>query len=103
MVDVIHYMFESDNRYGSGEEAEGVDKTRETLYSNMYGMTYKYGRKTSTSPRQFTEDELQPDPTADDIKPFNPKKEPTKSFIPPTQFNPESDKPFGLDLDAPLK
>lgn len=102
MVDVIHYFFEEDSRYQSGEEAEGVDKTRTALYSDLYGMRYKYGRKSTSSTPQFTEEELAPD-RDEGLKPFNPQKEPTKAFIPPTQFNPESTKPFGLDLDAPLK
>jgi len=108
MVDVLHYFFEEDMFYSSAEQAEARDETRKKMYSQMYGMTYKYAGTKSRKPGSTTyggevydfSDDV---PVTEDIKPFNPKKNPTKSFIPPTQMDPDSSRPFGIDLDAPLR
>lgn len=102
MVDVIHYLFEEDtSRYSSGEQAEAVSAMRTQLYFS-YNKTYPYavssksnsGRsyipKGASSDFGFTDDPLAGSNGA------------TKSYIPPTDFNPDSALPFGSDLDAPL-
>jgi hypothetical protein len=84
MLDVVHYFFEEDSRYGSAEEAEAVSAVR----SALYGMYYRYGIKSKI--KSSSGDNFYSDP--DEIKPY----------IPPTQFDPESANPFGAVLDAPI-
>lgn len=104
MVDVLHYFFEEDMMVTSGEQAEAKTRLRVSIYQSMYGKTYKYGYESAESKnkRIFDEAMMEPDLLTDDIKPFDPIKQPTKGFIPATQFNPDSPAPFG-DLDAPLR
>ena len=107
MVDVIHYFFEDDMNFTSGEQAEARSKSREKIYSTMYGRPYKYAIKdTKSQQNQFIDPDTIPfddGPDLSGIKPFDPVKEPTKSYIPATDFNPESANPFGGTLDAPMK
>lgn len=107
MVDIIHYYFEEDMNYSTAEQSEARTKTREDLYSKMYGRSYKYSNKTSQTSRTYTEDygDITPEsnvPNAD-IQPFNPKKQPTKAYVPPTEFDETAADPFGAILDSPLK
>lgn len=107
MVDLIHYYFEEDMNYSSAEQAEARSKTREHLYSTLYGKTYKYSQKSSGSSTTYNQDygDITPEsnvPDAD-IQPFNPKKQPTKSYVPPTEFDGGAAEPFGAILDSPLK
>jgi hypothetical protein len=97
MTDVIHFLFEEDARYTSGEEADAVDKLRSMIYGNMYGTTYRYGSsKSSSSDRRYiSKNET---PNYGDL----PIPMETKPYVPPTDFNPESSMPFGGVLDAPL-
>lgn len=103
MLDVLHYFFEEDMTYASGEAAEAKSKMRTRVYQTLYSKKYNYGYESAEdkNKRIFEEALAEPD-VVEDIKPFNPKKQPTKGFIPPTQFNPNSENPFG-DLDAPLR
>ncbi len=95
MLDVLHYYMEEDFRVFSAEQAEARDKARAVLYKLIYDKEYKFG-----SNKNFS------NPTAsgfeDSIDPLDPEKGPTKSYIPPTDFNPDSIKPFGDLLDSPL-
>lgn len=97
MSDVLHFMFEEDLRFSSGEEAQAQSKMRTQLYS-LYGKSYNYGAtnssKTTYGGRAYAPDDVDEfDVTPVDVK---------KSYIPPTKFNPESSNPFGSVLDAPL-
>lgn len=107
MLDVIHYMFEEDMNVSSAEQAEAKSKTRENLYSSLYNTTYKYAYKSDNSKsNSFVDPDTIPvedGPDLADIKPFDPKKEPTKSFVPATDFDPDAVNPFGGTLDAPMK
>jgi len=89
MLDVLHFFFEQDSRYGSAEEVESVSALRSSLYSNMYGTTYSYG-----SPKKNV------NYTANDDYISDPSV--TKPYIPPTEFNPDSFNPYGNVLDAPI-
>lgn len=106
MLDVIHYIFEEDMFAYSAESAEAKSKTRENMYANMYDRTYKYAYKKSEPSTQFIDPDTIPfedGPSLDDVKPFDPKKQPTKAYVPPTEFNPDSANPFMGTLDAPMK
>lgn len=108
MVDIIHYYFEEDMNYSTAEQSEARTKTRENLYSKLYNRHYKYSQKTTPSTsRTYTEEygDITPEsnvPNAD-IQPFNPKKQPTKAYVPPTEFDGSAQEPFGAILDSPLK
>lgn len=95
MLDVLHYYMEEDFRVVSADQAEARDKSRAVLYKLIYNKEFKFGQKSDYST-----------PTAsgfdDPIVPVDPTKEPTKSYFPPTDFNPNSEKPFGDKLDSPL-
>ncbi len=104
MLDVIHFFFEEDMNYASGEQAEGRSRAREILYQDFYGHKYPYATTKTGSPvyadgnvRNF--DEYEDDDT---VVPFDPLKAPTKSFVPPTPVNASMSKPFGEALDEPL-
>lgn len=98
MLDVIHYMFEQDVRYSTGEEAEAVSRMRSSIYSTMYNKTYKYPMSDSGAGggRRYISDSDSMD--FDDL----PMPKETKPYVPPTDFNPNSSMPFGGVLDAPL-
>lgn len=100
MLDVIHYLFEEDMRYSSGEQAEAVGKSREILYRQLYDVEYMFaGSSRSSSTRGNNSFD-----NFDNLQPFDPKKKVTKPYIPPTRFDPDSGLPMsgnGL-LEAPL-
>jgi len=89
MLDVIHFFFEEDSRYGSAEEVESVSALRLSLYRNLYGKSYSYGPRNKTGNNTAGDSYL-----ADSSV--------TKPYIPPTEFNPESFNPYGSVLDAPI-
>lgn len=97
MLDVLHYYMEEDFMVNSAEQAEARDKARAVLYKLIYDKEFKLGQNKNYSK-----------PTAsgfeeDVLVPVDPTKEPTKSYIPPTDFNPDLVKPFGDKLDAPFE
>lgn len=101
MLDVIHYLFEEDMRYSSGEQADAVSKTREIIYKQLYDVDYIF--KSSSSRSGFNSGGNFND--FDNIQPFDPKKNVTKPFIPATEFDADSGMPLsgsGL-LEPPLK
>ena len=100
MLDVIHYLFEEDMRFSSGEQAEAVGKSREILYKQLYDVEYIF----SAASKSSRSDGRQSFDDFDNLEPFDPKKKVTKPYIPPTQFDPDSGLPMtgnGL-LESPL-
>jgi hypothetical protein len=97
MLDVIHYLFEDDMRFTTGEEAEAQSKLRVELY-RLYGKEYEYGSAksgTTYGGRAYV--------SSDDVGDFDASPvDVKKPYVAPTQFNPESANPFGSVLDAPL-
>jgi hypothetical protein len=100
MLDVMHFYMEEDfSQASTSEQSEAKDKARGLIYKSLYNQTYTFGKsskdyQTANSSGEFYEDE--------EIIPVDPLKEPTKSYVPATDFNPESPKPFGDLLDAPI-
>ena len=90
MVDVLHYFFEADNDYQTGEQAEAQSKFREGLYKELYNMEYIYGYKGSGNSREYIDDSAVDEPFEPEapVNPFNPRKQNpaavTKPFIKPT-------------------
>jgi hypothetical protein len=102
MLDIIHFLFEEDMSYVSGEQAEAQSKMRSSFYEELYGVKYGYSHNKapeSKVPPGFEDDFQDEKP----ISQFNPKEKETKSYIAPTQLNPDSALPFGNSLDAPMR
>lgn len=107
MLDVLHFFFEEDVNYSSGEQAEAHGKIRSNMYSTLYGVEYKYAshainksgngfdNSTISEPLDADEPENLPDP-------FNPREKAVIPFSPATKFDPDAAKPFGDILDNPL-
>ena len=99
MLDVIHVIIEDDlTSSQTGENSEVKDKVRKIFYKEFYEKDYKFSSGTSN----FDLDEPLDSAMDDDVKPFDPKQEKVKPFVPPTDFNADAAKPFGKVLDAPL-
>lgn len=96
MLDVIHYYMESDFMVSSAEQAEARDKARSIIYRSLYNREYKH----STKSTEFSQTNASG--SEENFGNFDPEKGPTKSYFPPTDFNPDSEKPFGDILDTPL-
>lgn len=100
MLDVIHYFFEEDLHVATAEEADARDRTRSSIYRNLYNREYMHARPSSRGPQDWDNDPgLQEEAP---IEPFNPAQK-IKPYTAPTDFNPNSAKPFGNVLDAPLE
>jgi hypothetical protein len=104
LLDVLHYYFEVDNRYETGEQAEAVSNMRTSLYG-LYGQTYSYGPKGGSASGNGGRKYVSPGSSMDfddPIVPFDPTKAAPKPYVPPTKLNPDSSMPFGSILDAPI-
>jgi hypothetical protein len=102
MLDVIHYFFEDDLNYSTAEQAEARDKTRDSIYAELYNSTYKYSRKTSSGayvPSSEDDADLAEEKMPE---PFNPAQK-TKAYVAPTKLDENAVKPFGIVLDAPME
>lgn len=101
MLDVIHYLFEEDARFSTAEQADATSSLRTQLY-RQYNKTYRYATSSSSgkSGRAYV-----PKGSAGDFDFDDPmfSSNETKSYIPPTEFNPDSVLPFGADIGAPLR
>jgi hypothetical protein len=102
MIDIIHYLFEEDMKVASKEEMDAISEVRKVVYEEFYSTSYflaKTSSKYSTpnASGNFSEESFET------ITPFDPNiKNASKKYIPPTQFDPESVKPFGDILDGPI-
>jgi hypothetical protein len=85
MLDVLHYFMDEDMRYTGSDEFNFHSVVRKVMFTDLYGIPYKYGSKTDSSSSTEIEDPLA-----------------VKPYIPPTEFNGNSANPFGSVLDAPI-
>ena len=104
MLDVIHYFFEDDLNYSTAEQAEARDKTRDSIYAELYNSTYKYSRQNSSGTYvPSSENEEDADALEEKMpEPFNPAQK-TKAYVSPTKLDENAVKPFGIVLDAPME
>lgn len=102
MLDVLHFFFEEDLNYSTGEQAEAVSKIREMIYRDMYGTIYKYAYKDSNKKtKSFDEDE--DDFDLDDVVPYDPTSKQVKPYFPATEFDAEVGLDFGVGkLEPPM-
>lgn len=82
MLDVIHYFLDEDLRYTTAEEMTMHSSIRTTIFSDFYGIPYRYGSSNNNK-----------ETNSDAVKPY----------IPPTELDLDSNDPFGGLLDTPLK
>ena len=99
MLDVIHVLFEEDfTNAVSGEQIDAKNNIRKIMYREFYDETYTYGGISNEQSGDFENAPMD----YSDITPFDPKKAPVKPFVPATDFDENSPKPFGRVLDAQL-
>lgn len=106
LLDVIHYIFEEDATHSStSEQSDARDNMRVSLYRGLYGVTYQYANKATSTAANFSMlddplDALQPESYGN----FDPSKSgPPKPYIPATNFSEDSVNPYAVNkLDAPL-
>jgi len=84
MIDVLHYYFDEDMRYGSLEAAQLHSAVREQIFGVMYGYDYKYSIGKNRTTGADGSEELA-----------------VKPYIPATEFDPDSSNPFGGLLEPP--
>ena len=108
MLDVLHYFFEDDMNYASAEQADAKDRSREIIYRDLYNHSYAYSNTQARSSDGYSaggQGIVRDFNAADEeekIEAFDPMKKPPKPFVPATQVNASSPKPFGSVLDEPL-
>ena len=99
MLDVIHVLFEEDFTSAvSGEHIDAKNKIRKIMYREFYDKTYAYGGSSNENSGDFENAPMD----YSDITPFDPAKAAVKPFVPATDINENSPKPFGKLLDGPL-
>jgi len=100
MLDVIHVIIEDDlTSSQTGENSEVKNKVRNIFYKEFYDKNFKLSMGTSN----FNLEEPLDMNVDDEIKPFDPKQQATKPFVPATNFDANAAKPFGKILDAPIE
>ena len=108
MLDILHFFFEEDNHYVSGESAKSRDELRKNMYRTMYNREYKYAHKEQGTNRKTPSLDDWGTFSDEDAAAFNQgvftakQDQETKPYIPPTSVNADSPFPFGTGLDSPL-
>lgn len=104
MLDVIHVFFEEDvTSVSSKEHHDAREKARNIIYREFYEKEYKIYSGTpdySNIGEPLEKEEAKVDYS--DVKPFDPKSQNIKPYVAPTEFDEDSELPFGKTLDAPL-
>lgn len=105
MLDVIHYIFEEDLTFSTGEQADAQTEVRKSLYRELYNKTYNYNRGSGKSKNANGFDDIEglmeEEPPVVPVDPVKESKK-TKAYTPPTNLNADSPLPFGNVLDAPI-
>jgi hypothetical protein len=103
LLDVLHYMYETDLFTATSEMMDARDKARSMIYEQMYETIYPYN---SSEVANYGSDVYGP-PLGEDEDlpvPVNPRAMTSrpKAYTPTTKFNPDAANPFNGVLDAPL-
>ena len=102
MLDVIHYLFEQDATVSSEAEFETKNSVRDVIYETVYERKFAYSSKKS---KDFdnAENSYSSEPFDKDGNYIPNKTNYVKPYVPPTNFDPDSENPFGGTLrEAPL-
>jgi hypothetical protein len=98
MLDIVHYLFESDS-LGEKEEQDAKLKMRRSIYGQLYQRPYTWGGGTADGGHEFGTQEV----ASGAVYAGGTTPQLThKPYIPPTPVNADSAKPYGNVLDAPL-
>lgn len=92
MLDVVHYLFEDDTTVLSEEEHDSKSSVREVVYRSIYNREFAYTRK-NTQRRDFDSSSEPFDEFDNYIPPTTSTS--TKPYVPPTNFDPDAEDPFG--------
>ena len=97
MLDVLHYLLDSDMTSASSTHAKTRDAVRVAVFNNMYGQKYQYavseGSEGSSGMDYDDEDAFHMPNVSNETKPY----------MPPTPFDPDAANPFGGALrEMPL-
>jgi hypothetical protein len=102
MLDILHYLFETD-AVGEKEEQDAKSKLRRTLYTQLYQRPYTWGD--ASGGREYGTQEV----ASGEVYSGGVSKSGSgapgmthKPYIPPTPVNANAAKPYGNVLDAPL-
>ena len=102
MLDVVHYLFEKDAIVTSEAEFETKNSARDVIYDSVYNKKYAYSNKNSKY--SYSDAQAYDSEPFDEFDNYVPNKtNNVKPYVPPTNFNPDSDNPFGSVLrEGPL-
>lgn len=92
MLDVVHYLFEDDTTVSSSEENESRNSIRKTLYKTVYNREFAYAQ--GTDGQQTRDFGSEPFDEFDNYIPPSTSTV-TKPYFAPTNFDPDSEDPFG--------
>lgn len=103
MLDVIHYLFEQDAIVTSEAEFDTKNSARDVIYQSVYGREFAYSTKKSKDFNNADGNQYSSEPFDAEGNYIPSKTNNVKPYIPPTNFNPDSENPFGGILrEAPL-
>lgn len=103
MLDVIHFLLEDDlTGVVNQEQSDAKDQIRQQIYSSMYKTEYAYSAKKQTDFSALDDPLGEEDDIPVPVDPFE-RSGAVKPYTPATDFDPDSLKPFGSLLDAPLR
>jgi hypothetical protein len=112
MLDVIHYFFDQDMNYSTAEQAEAHSNMRSSVFREFYHTEYVYGINNSKNSEFGQSSYVSADfdlSSEEQVVPLDPFKKSQESvakevkpYVPATNFNNDSEKPFGSILDSPL-
>jgi hypothetical protein len=98
MLDVFHYLFEDDTTVSSSEEHDSKNSVRTAVYKTVYNRDFAYAIKAQET-KNFDEE---PFDEFDNYVPPSTSTS-TKPYMPPTNFNPDSEDPFaGVLKERPV-
>jgi hypothetical protein len=98
MLDIVHYLFESDS-IGEKEEQDAKTRMRRSIYGQLYKRPYTWGSgvEQESADGEWGSQEVGRPVTNDGAPVLT-----HKPYVPPTPVNAAAAKPFGNVLDAPL-
>lgn len=102
MLDVLHYLFEKDTDFVSGEHMQSKTNSRQVIYKHVYKRDFKYAYG-GTSQTGTYDDSFEDKYLNDEFLRNAVSSEEVKPYVPPTNFDPDAANPFqGTLRERPL-
>ena len=102
MLDVLHYLFEEDAIVTSEAEFDTKNSVRDVVYESIYNRQFAYSMKKSKDFNETNNDYLS-EPFDAEGNYIPSKTNYVKPYVPPTNFDPDSEDPFAGTLkERPL-